>query len=998
MRAPAGRVAAAVLNPRPASETLALAGRNRIAWAEFDPDWYLARHPEAAAALCDPGPDAVLGYYLDTGAARRHSPNALFDEAWYLEHHPGVATAVEAGHFRSGFDHYCLDGHANFSPHWLFDAALYRARYTDLGDEVLAAGEFANGYDHFLKHGSREGRIGHVLFDPARYRAGLDADAARECEALGAFRHFLSRLDAGAGENWVSDYFDPDFYRARYPEVATAIAAGEWRAAIEHYLRNPTPTRFDPLAWFSEEFYLARYPDIAVAVAAGRLRNGYWHFLTDGAGEMRAPHPRIDLAWYVSAHPEVRTDLAESRAPDAFTHYLRIGRAQGLAATPPVDEPVTELAGRSVFRARARNLLPLWGRAPLDFTVSEAPVLSVIMVLHGQFALSMMALASLRANFAGPIELILVDSGSEDETLRITRYVRGARLLRFDSNIGFVRACNAGLYSVTSPAVLFLNNDVELGPGAIAAALRRMASDARIGAVGGKVIRGHGALQEAGSIIWRDGSTAGYLRDASPLAPEANFVRDVDYCSGVFLLVRAALLIELDGFAEDFAPAYYEDADLCVRIAQAGHRVVYDPAIVVHHLEHGSAGTAAVAQALIARGHAAFVARHADWLTGRCAPGDALAARATDLRRRVLFIEDTLPLRLLGSGFVRSNDLVAVMAEMGFHVTVFPVERRAFDLAAVYADFPDTVEVVHDRDIDDLAAFLRERAGYFDALWVARTHNLERIVPRLPDSAPRHLILDTEAIAALRDAGRAILLDPAAAFDLPEAMRQEFAHASHARTLIAVSEAEAAALREMGFDDVHVLGHCRAVAPTPAGWAERAGMLFVGAIHREDAPNYDGLCWFVDEVLPLVERELGWQTRLTVAGHVGEGVGLERFASHPRITLRGTVADTLPLYAGHRVFVAPTRYAAGLPYKVNEAASFGVPVVATGLLREQLGWTDGEDILAAPAADPARFAALIVALHRGEALWQRIRAGGLARVARENGREHYVRALTDMLG
>ncbi len=512
------------------------------------------------------------------------------------------------------------------------------------------------------------------------------------------------------------------------------------------------------------------------------------------------------------------------------------------------------------------------------------------------------------------------------------------------------------------------------------------------------MIRSHGALQEAGSIVWRDGSTAGYLRDASPLAPEANFVRDVDYCSGVFLLVRAALLVELDGFAEDFAPAYYEDADLCVRITEAGYRVVYDPAVVVHHLEHGSAPTRAAAHALIAQGHATFVARHADWLAGRSAPGEALRARATDPRRRILFIEDTLPLRLLGSGFVRSNDLIATMAEMGFHVTVFPVDRGAFDLAAVYAEFPDTVEVMHDRDIEDLDAFLLERAGYFDALWVARTHNLERVLPRLPDDGPRHLILDTEAIAALRDAGRAALFDPDAGFDLRDAMRREFAHARDARTLVAVSEAEAAALRELGFDDVRVLGHVRAVVPTPAGWAERAGMLFVGAIHREDSPNYDGLCWFVDEVLPLIEQELGWQTRLTVAGHVGEGVSLERFASHPRITLRGTVADTQPLHATHRVFVAPTRYAAGLPYKVNEAASFGLPVVATELLRDQLGWMDGEDILAAPAADPARFAAHILALHRDEALWRRIRAGALGRVARENGREHYVQGLTSIFG
>src|SRR6185437_5512934 len=429
-----------------------------------------------------------------------------------------------------------------------------------------------------------------------------------------------------------------------------------------------------------------------------------------------------------------------------------------------------------------------------------------------------------------------------------------------------------------------------------------------------------------------------------------------------------------------------------------GHRVVYDPAIVVHHLEHGSSLTSAAAQALIARGQAAFVARHTDWLAGRCAPGDTLAARANDRRRRILFIEDKLPLRLLGSGFVRSNDLIGVMVERGFHVTVVPVERGSFDLAAIYAEFPDAVEVMHDRDLGGLAAFLAERADYYDALWIARTHNLERIVPHLPARAPRHLVLDTEAIAALRDAGRAALLDPAAAFDLRETMRREFAGARRARALVAVSEAEAAALRELGFENVHVLGHIRSATPTPAGWAERTGMLFVGAIHSEDSPNFDGLCWFVDEVLPLVERELGWQTRLTVAGHVGESVRLEKFADHPRITLRGTVADTLPLYAGHRVFVAPTRYAAGLPYKVNEAASFGLPVVATELLRNQLGWAEGEDILAVPAGDPEGFAARIVALHRDEALWRRIRAGALERVARENGREHYVRGLTDILG
>ena len=58
----------------------------------------------------------------------------------------------------------------------------------------------------------------------------------------------------------------------------------------------------------------------------------------------------------------------------------------------------------------------------------------------------------------------------------------------------------------------------------------------------------------------------------------------------------------------------------------------------------------------------------------------------------------------------------------------------------------------------------------------------------------------------------------------------------------------------------------REVALTPRPWRDRAGLLFVGAFAAPDSPNYDSLCWFVDEVLPLVEQALGYETRLTIAG------------------------------------------------------------------------------------------------------------------------------------
>jgi O-antigen biosynthesis protein len=340
------------------------------------------------------------------------------------------------------------------------------------------------------------------------------------------------------------------------------------------------------------------------------------------------------------------------------------------------------------------------------------------------------------------------------------------------------------------------------------------------------------------------------------------------------------------------------------------------------------------------------------------------------------------------------------MTSLGFGVTVFPLDPPPFGPAGIAADMPEQVEVMHDRTCEDLEAFLRERASSFHAIWIARTHNLDRIRPVLEAGLGDHqpqplLVLDTEAIVALRLAGEAALHGQDC--DLQAALASEFRNARLCRRLVAVNETEAATLRGLGLDPVSVIGHLREARPTLRPFSERAGLLFVGAIHEEGSPNHDGLCWFIDTVLPLVEHELGWQTRLTVVGYLAPGVSLDRYRDHPRVSLRGAVAETDGLYNSHRLFVAPTRYAAGLPYKVHEAASLGLPVVATELLRAQLGWIDSEELLAVDPADAAGFARSIVRLYRDEALWQRLRDGALARIHAEHDRDRYAQAVLDVL-
>jgi glycosyltransferase involved in cell wall biosynthesis/GT2 family glycosyltransferase len=1053
-------------------------------WAVFDPEWYRIRYsdaPKASGEAASPNEsgegtalkgtapkgtapkgtaEELLEWHLARGQSLGHSPNRYFDEEWQRRTWPGIADLIDAGSVESAFHAWCGGPRATRPPHWLFSPADYRDRYPGMTEEILAASGFVNRYHHYLSFGAAEGRIGHPLFDPAIYLASLDRAEAETAAAM-PFRHYLQGLENGAPERPTSVLFDVDWYRERYPDAVRAVAAGEFGSLLQHYLCNDRPTEFDPSPWFSEEHYLGENPGLAESVGSNGFRNGFVHFLEHGSREGRSPHPDLDLAWY-AARDEVRADLAAKRAPDAFTHWITVGYSGGLSGRPSVEVRITEAQAIALYRRRAQTIWPLYGRHKLDFSHDGKPSVSVVMALRNSTVETMVSLASLRSQYLGGIDLILIDS---DPALRgedIELYVTGATVLRFGSVLNNAAAREAGLICATAEAILFLGDGIELAPGALEAALKRLQGDTAIGIVGGRIVQPHGVLLEAGGIIWREGQLLAYARDASPSAPEANFVRNVDYCSSSFLLARRDVLSLLPDQAGSLAGTTHDAADLCVRVQLAGFRVVCDPDVL--------AFLTAPPSDRAPNGRPAFIAEHGEYLATRPAFDRAalIWARTPDEEQtRILYIEDSVPVRRLGSGFVRSNDVLRTMAAAGAAVTVFPMKGNMLPLSTVRADLPDTIEVMHDRSSADFSDFFAARHGYYDVIWVARTHNLDQLhgtiarfaaaaapadalaadfdwrldapasqvgseepgagsredpgrpLTRLnlvtsdgaltfpsrnniealsdhgkdlsgrgsPDRSmdiPRvvpRVVIDTEAVASVRQAGQAKLMGQP--FDMEEALTREFRNLDPAMNVVAVTDAEAAIVRAHHGGAISVLGHAIPAAPTPRPFEERTGMLFVGAIHGMDHPNYDGLAWFIDEVLPLIERTLRWETRLTVAGYTAPDVTLDRFRSHPRVTLRGAVSDLVSLYDANRVFIAPARFAAGIPYKVHEAAAFGLPVVATTLLSGQLGWRDAEAIGAADITDPAGFAARVIALHRDAVLWARIRNAALARVTAE---------------
>ncbi len=182
--------------------------------------------------------------------------------------------------------------------------------------------------------------------------------------------------------------------------------------------------------------------------------------------------------------------------------------------------------------------------------------MSVILVLWNRAALTLSCLRALCGSTDVPFEIVIVDNASTDETPDLLTKLVGATILRNVENLGFTVAANIGAAAARGEFLLFLNNDADLLPAAIERLVETIRRSGRIAAVGGKLVFPDGRLQEAGSIIWSDGSCEGYGRGDDPSAPEFNFERDVDFCSAALLLTPRRLFESLGGFDERYRPAY----------------------------------------------------------------------------------------------------------------------------------------------------------------------------------------------------------------------------------------------------------------------------------------------------------------------------------------------------------------------------------------------------------------------------------------------------------
>jgi GT2 family glycosyltransferase/glycosyltransferase involved in cell wall biosynthesis len=247
---------------------------------------------------------------------------------------------------------------------------------------------------------------------------------------------------------------------------------------------------------------------------------------------------------------------------------------------------------------------------------------SVIVLNYNQAETTIQCLDALAGAHSELIrEIIVVDNGSDADELAILR-TRHAQddfvLVEVGENRFFGEGNNIGVDEAGGDYIVFLNNDAFVQPGWIEALSATMESDRDVAAVGPMFLYPDGRVQEVGGLALPTGDVVQVGKGAVWGPDHYDTPCAVDFCSAACLMMRRSDFLKVGGFGFEWEPAYYEDADLCLKLWTRCGKVMVNPAARVLHIESKTTSNSQLRLHNISEiNRARFVSKWGPWLEAR---------------------------------------------------------------------------------------------------------------------------------------------------------------------------------------------------------------------------------------------------------------------------------------------------------------------------------------------------------------------------------------------
>ena len=451
----------------------------------------------------------------------------------------------------------------------------------------------------------------------------------------------------------------------------------------------------------------------------------------------------------------------------------------------------------------------------LVLPTSDEPRVSILILTRHDPAMLEACLRSVAHAAPGrhlPYEVLLVLNGADPDVVEFaTRNLDGVRILPGEVNLGFGGGMNRAARHAKGEYLLLLNDDVKVEPDWLDPLVETLDNHPEAAAVGSHSLFTDGRVQEAGSVLFDDGTTAPVGRGLPAGNTTWSFLRKVDYCSASSLLVRRSVFEAIGGFDLRYFPAYYEDTDLALSMRAAGFSILSDGRSRIRHLESMST-TTHFKNFLFRRNVVQLREKWANELPRQLPrpagggpdgpPPQALLpaiSRARGDLPRVLVVDDMLPIRSLGAGFVLTHNLAAEAGLDHYELSVYATKHPGADPLAVARLGYAVLE-------GDLHEILRDPTNRFDAVVVCRPGNFDRFAAEVRRYQPQAAVVYVaEALFAVRLEREAELADADGPSrrgstlrrDAEKSWRIERRAVSEADRVVSVSPEECARLQGM---------------------------------------------------------------------------------------------------------------------------------------------------------------------------------------------------------
>ena len=721
------------------------------------------------------------------------------------------------------------------------------------------------------------------------------------------------------------------------------------------------------------------------------------------SAELQATHRayRDSSSWRITSPLRMlkRVPMATMRAIGLVPGLVRMGG--GIISSTGAAVRVTRREGFNGVRRRLDSVesqqnLALLGtdisvseddQSPQDaqsfsFEAFDEPEISIIIPVFNQVEYTLKCLRSLsQIDRTYSFEIIVMDDRSSDQTGELIGSIPNVVYVRNQKNLGFLLNCNKGALLARGSYVVFLNNDTELAPDWLTALRRTFDEHGDVGMVGSKLVYPNGELQEAGAIIWEDGSAWNWGKQQDPAHPAYNYVRDVDYVSGASIMIEREFLERLNFFDTRYENAYYEDTDLAMSVRSAGLRVIYQPQSIVTHYEGISSGRD-VNEGIKRYQRDNRVRFQEKWsaaLKGNL-PSATTPYLACDraANGHVLIVDACTPTPDQDSGSIDMFNMIRIIVNLGYRVHFIPQSNFAHFGHYTEALQKMGVECIYAPFYRNVEEYVRERGDLFSHVILTRIHTAAVSIANVKKYCPSAMrIFYTVDLHFLRAMREAELTDNAEARRDAELVEQEeLAMMDEVAVTIVLSDAERKMLESRGKTSIATLPLIRDVpALGPSRYEERDGVLFIGGYQHR--PNVDAVDWLATEIWPEVRKLCTSRGLPNIPLHVYGSSMPERFHDYAAddFLVLGFAEDLEGVFAGVRLSVAPLRYGAGLKGKLATSLGYGVPVVGTAIAFEGVD-DEAFDPVRAEITDVERLAGAIVSVHENQQQWENLRRAG----------------------